>query len=103
MITLLRARRIISTVPKRYPPEFRRKVLDLVAAGRRVAQVAADLDISEQTIYVWRRRELVAKSSSTPASCPAPPALNRPSSRPPVGASLSSRPRSRSIVAPPSC
>jgi transposase len=46
-------------VPKRYPPEFRRKVLDLVAAGRRVAQVAADLDISEQTIYVWRRQELI--------------------------------------------
>jgi transposase len=46
-------------VPKRYPPEFRRTVLDLVAAGRRVAQVATDLDISEQTIYVWRRQELI--------------------------------------------
>ncbi|WP_158853606.1 transposase [Saccharothrix deserti] len=46
-------------MPKRYPPEFRRKVLDLVASGRRVAQVAADLDISEQVIYTWRRQELV--------------------------------------------
>jgi transposase-like protein len=46
-------------VPKGYPPEFRRKVLDLVAAGRQVAQVAADLDISEQTIYRWRRQHLV--------------------------------------------
>lgn len=46
-------------MPKRYPPEFRRKVLDLVASGRRVAQVAADLDISDQTIYTWRRQELV--------------------------------------------
>ncbi|CCH32964.1 transposase [Actinosynnema sp. NPDC047251] len=44
-------------MPKRYPPEFRRKVLDLVASGRRVAQVAADLDISDQTIYAWRRQE----------------------------------------------
>lgn len=44
---------------ERYPSEFRRKVLDLVAAGRRVAQVATDLDISEQTIYVWRRQELI--------------------------------------------
>ena len=44
---------------ERYPPEFRRKVLDLVAAGRRVvAQIAADLDISEQTIYVWHRQRL---------------------------------------------
>jgi transposase len=34
-------------------------VLDLIAAGRRVAQVAADLDISDQTIYTWRRQELV--------------------------------------------
>src|SRR4051794_21760075 len=46
-------------MPKRYPSEFRRKVLDLVAAGRRVAQVAADLDISEQTIYTWRHQELI--------------------------------------------
>ncbi|WP_158854708.1 transposase [Saccharothrix deserti] len=46
-------------MPKRYPPEFRRKVLDLVASGRRVAQVAADLDISDQTIYSWRRQELI--------------------------------------------
>lgn len=46
-------------MPKRYPPEFRRKVLDLIASGRRVAQVAADLDISDQTIYTWRRQELV--------------------------------------------
>lgn len=59
MITVLRVERITSSVPKRYPAEFRRKVLDLVAAGRRVAQVAADLDISEQTIYVWRRQELI--------------------------------------------
>jgi transposase len=34
-------------------------VLDLVAAGRQVAQLATDLDISEQTIYVWRRQELI--------------------------------------------
>jgi transposase len=46
-------------MPKRYPSEFRRKVLDLVASGRRVAQVAADLDISEQAIHTWRRQELV--------------------------------------------
>ena len=46
-------------MPKRYPAEFRRKVLDLVAAGRPVAQVASDLAISEQTIYVWRRQHLI--------------------------------------------
>ena len=41
-------------MPKRYPAEFRRKVLDLVAAGRPVAQVAFDLQISAQVIYTWR-------------------------------------------------
>jgi hypothetical protein len=38
-------------VPTRYPEKFRRKVLDLVPAGRPVAQIAADLDISDQTTY----------------------------------------------------
>jgi transposase-like protein len=47
------------SVPKRYPEEFRRKVLDLVAAGRPVAQIANDLQISDQTIYDWRRQELI--------------------------------------------
>ena len=46
-------------MPKRYPEEFRRKVLDLVAAGRPIAQIAADLGISDQTIYNWRRQELI--------------------------------------------
>src|SRR3954452_6313579 len=41
------------------PPEFRRKVIDLVEAGRPVAQVAADLGISEQTVYTWRRQHLI--------------------------------------------
>jgi transposase-like protein len=46
-------------VPTRYPAEFRRKVLDLVASGRPVAQVAHDLDISAQVVYTWRRQQLI--------------------------------------------
>ena len=46
-------------MPKRYPEEFRRKVLDLFAAGKPVAQVAADLGISDQTIYAWRTQERI--------------------------------------------
>jgi transposase-like protein len=42
-----------------YPPEFRRRVLDLVEAGRKVAEVAHDLGISVQTIYNWRRQDRV--------------------------------------------
>ena len=46
-------------MPKRYPEEFRRKVLDLAAAGRPEAQIADDLGISDQTIYTWRKQELI--------------------------------------------
>ncbi|GGK62996.1 hypothetical protein GCM10010094_24800 [Streptomyces flaveus] len=46
-------------MPRSYPPEFRRKVLDLVASGRKVAEVARLLGISDQTIYVWRRQHLI--------------------------------------------
>lgn len=43
-------------MPKRYPAEFRRRVLDLVAEGRRVTEIAQDLGLSPQTIYSWRRQ-----------------------------------------------
>ncbi|MEV0966255.1 transposase [Streptomyces sp. NPDC049910] len=46
-------------MPRSYPPEFRRKVLDLVASGRKVAEVARLLGISDQTIYLWRRQHLI--------------------------------------------
>jgi transposase len=46
-------------MPRSYPPEFRRKVLDLIASGRKVAEVAQLLGISDQTIYVWRRQHLI--------------------------------------------
>ncbi len=40
-----------------YPPEFRRRVVDLVeAGGRKVSEVAAELGVSEQTVYTWRRQ-----------------------------------------------
>ena len=42
-----------------YPPEFRRRVLDLIEAGRKIAEVADDLGISDQTIYSWRRQDRI--------------------------------------------
>ena len=42
-----------------YPAEFRRKVLDLVDAGRKVADVARDLGVSDQTIYNWRLQDRI--------------------------------------------
>lgn len=42
-----------------YPPEFRRRALDLLTAGRKVADLARDLGISDQTLYAWRRQDQI--------------------------------------------
>ena len=42
-----------------YSAEFRRKVLDRLAGGHSVASVAHDLDLSDQTIYNWRRQDRI--------------------------------------------
>jgi transposase-like protein len=39
-----------------YPPEFRRRAVALVESGRKVADVARDLGVTEQSIYTWRRQ-----------------------------------------------
>ena len=46
--------------PRGYPAEFRQREVDLVEAGRPVARVAAELGISDQSIYTWRRRARIA-------------------------------------------
>lgn len=42
-------------MPRRYPPELRCKALELLAAGQSVRKVAQQLQLSDQTIYHWRR------------------------------------------------
>ena len=44
-------------MPNPYPPEFRARVLALVRAGKKVQQVAQELNLSDATIYNWRRRD----------------------------------------------
>jgi transposase len=44
-----------------YSAGFRRRVVDLLAAGRKVADVARDPGIGEQTIYGWRRQEQIGR------------------------------------------
>ncbi len=46
-------------MPRRYPPEFHRRVLGLLKAGRTVSEVAADLGVSTQSIYNWRHQEQI--------------------------------------------
>lgn len=51
-----------------YPLEFRRKVLDLIEAGRKVADVADDLGISDQTIYTCRRQDRIDRGLESRSS-----------------------------------
>ena len=46
-------------MPRRYPPEVRRQVLELARAGTRVKQLAATFAISEATIYTWRKQDRI--------------------------------------------
>lgn len=51
-------------MPKPYPPEFRRKVLDLLAAGRSVTLLAEDLGVSAQAIYNWRKQDAIDRGNA---------------------------------------
>ena len=54
--------------PRGYPAEFRRRVIELVDAGRPVAVVAAELGISDQSIYSWRRQARIEEVSDASLS-----------------------------------
>jgi transposase len=43
-----------------YPPEFRREALELLKlSAKPISQLAKDLGVSEQTLYVWRKQAQV--------------------------------------------
>jgi transposase len=42
-----------------YAPEYKRRILDLVRSGRRVAELAREFKLPEQTIYRWQRQAKV--------------------------------------------
>lgn len=45
-----------------YPPEFRREALELLKLSEKpIGQLAKDLGVSEQTLYVWRKQAQVAE------------------------------------------
>ncbi len=46
-------------MPRRYPVAFRRKVLDLIEAGKPVAEIAAQLGITAQTVYNGRNQDQI--------------------------------------------
>ncbi len=56
-------------MPKSYAPEFRRRVVELVRSGRPVAAVAADVGVSEGTVYRWKAQDRVDRGErSGPSS-----------------------------------
>jgi transposase-like protein len=55
-------------MPRPYPPEFRRRALDLVESGRTVRDVAASLGIAESCLHRWRRRDLVDRDLKSGAT-----------------------------------
>jgi len=46
-------------MPRRYPPEVRRQVIELARSGTRVKQLAATFAVSEATIYNWTKQEKI--------------------------------------------
>lgn len=45
-------------VPKPYPPEFRRRALDLLESGRSVREVATSWGIAEPCLHRWKWLDL---------------------------------------------
>ena len=46
-------------MPRRYPLETRRQVVELAPSGTKVAQLVATFRMSEATIYNWLRQEQI--------------------------------------------
>src|SRR3954464_11741342 len=46
-------------MPRRYPPQTRRQVVELARSGTKVAQLVATFGMSEATIYNWLRQEQI--------------------------------------------
>ena len=57
-------------MPRSYPPEFKARVLGLLKAGRTIQQVALELDLSEATIYIWRKQEEIDSGARPGLSSP---------------------------------
>lgn len=46
-------------MPRRYPPEVRRQVIELARSGTKVAQLAGTFGMSEATIYNWLKQDRI--------------------------------------------
>lgn len=46
-------------MPRRYPAEVRRQVIELARSGTKVAQLVATFGMSDATIYSWLKQERI--------------------------------------------
>lgn len=46
-------------MPRRYPAEVRRQVIELARSGTRVTQLAETFGMSDATIYNWLKQERI--------------------------------------------
>lgn len=46
-------------MPRRYPAEVRRQVIELARSGTKITQLAETFGMSDATIYAWLRQEKV--------------------------------------------
>lgn len=52
-------------MPKKYPSEVRRQVIELARSGTRVAQLVETFGISEAAIYNWLKQERIDRGEIT--------------------------------------
>ena len=57
-------------MPRSYAPQFRAMVVEQVRSGRPVAEVAADLELSEGTVFRWVRQDRIDRGelAGTPSA-----------------------------------
>lgn len=51
-------------MPRSYPPEVRRQVIELARAGTKVRQLAATFRMSDATIYCWLKQDRIDRGEA---------------------------------------
>jgi transposase-like protein len=55
-------------MPRSYPPEVRRQVVELARAGTKVRQLAKTFAMSDATIYSWLRQDRIDRGEAEGAT-----------------------------------
>ena len=55
-------------MPRSYPPEFRRQVIERARAGTAVKQLASTFGMSDATIYNWLKQERIDRGEAEGAT-----------------------------------